>query len=383
MGKQKRVLLVSIIPASLTKDEAFYNLKELHDLVNAFHGKVIDYVLQNREVHDKGLYIGSGKLSEIAELVAVKKIDIVVLNAIVKPSHIFEMTNQLRKANTAIKVWDKAELILEIFSQHANTAEAKLQIKLAAMYHMGPRIYGMGEVMSRQGGGIGTLGVGETNTELMKRHWQKQIKNVKDKLLKLSIEREKQLQRRVKIGLQTVSLIGYTNAGKSSLFHHLTKKRAVINDALFVTLDSSIGKAKLPTSHKEILISDTIGFIKDLPHNLIEAFTSTLMESIHADLLLHVIDASDQDILRKIETVEEVLTNLGVQNKKRLYVFNKCELINNLERTHLKNLYMDFNPQFISAKEGIGVQHLLAAIEESLSTQNKHLLKKRKIIHIS
>lgn len=376
-------LLASIITRDTNDKEAFNDLKELKDLVESQGGTVKDFIVQRREVHDKGMYIGRGKILEIAELINKNNIDIVILNAIVKPGHIFEITSILSKSKREIKVWDRVDLILEIFSKHANTAEAKLQIELAAIRHMGPRIYGMGEVMSRQGGGIGTLGVGETNTELMKRHWQKEMKRTKDKLIKLSLDRERQLARREKVGFQTVSIVGYTNAGKSSLFNKLTGKKSAIQNALFVTLDSSVSKIILPKSKTPVLLSDTIGFIKNLPTELIDAFKSTLLESIHADLLLHVIDITDEDMPRKIKAVEDVLESLGIRNKKRVYIFNKIDAIEGqvIKKLLIKQ-YSDFYPQFISVKNGAGVQNIPEVIEECLNGTISNLLKKRKVIHV-
>lgn len=375
-------LLVSIIPHSVSDEETFNDLKELKALVEAHGGKVADYVIQRREIHDKGMYIGRGKIEEISAMIKQHNIDVVILNAIVKPGHIFEIKNILSKTKRTISVWDRVDLILHIFSKHANTAEAKLQIELASMRHMGPRIYGMGQEMSRQGGGIGTLGVGETNTELMKRHWRVQIKKTKDKLDKLSKDRERQLARREKIGFKTVSIIGYTNAGKSSLFNALTGKRKEVENALFVTLDSSVGKVKLPKTKSEILLSDTIGFIRNLPPELIDAFKSTLMESMHADVLIHVIDVTDEDIDRKIQAVEDVLTNLNIRDKKRIYVFNKTDKNKRLKTDDLAKRYADFYPQFISVRENIGVENVLSVVDDVLADKVTQLLKKRKKIHV-
>lgn len=385
VNQQKRFLLVSIVPQKKTKDELLKDLEELSDLVDTFGGKVWDLVIQRREVHDKGMYIGRGKVKEIGEKIKEQAIDVVVLNALVKPGQLHAIKNMLLEHNPKIHVWDRIDLILEIFSKQAHTAEAKLQIELAQMRHMGPRIYGMGQVLSRQGGGIGTLGVGETNTELMKRHWRDQMKKTQERLQKLSIDRERQLARRHKIGLKTVSIVGYTNAGKTSLFNLLTQKKNYVENQLFATLDTTVGKVVLPQSKHEILVSDTIGFIKNLPANLVEAFRSTLLESIHADLLLHVIDISDPDMHRKIDTVEKVLSDLALFDKRRIYVFNKTDVKHGREEKFLREDYEDFDPKFISVKTGAGIPELLITIENELHDKPIEQLqteKKVKQIHL-
>lgn len=366
-----RFLLVTIMPRKVTEEQILLDLTELQSLVETYGGNVSDIVVQKREVHDKGMYIGEGKLLEVKEKILSEKIDVIVLNAIVKPGHIYAILQQLEKTKKDIKVWDRVDLILEIFASHANTAEAKLQIELASMRHMGPRIYGMGMIMSRQGGGIGTLGVGETNTELMKRHWRVQMKKTKDRIQKHVASRERQMARRKKNGVKTISLIGYTNAGKTSLFNLLTGKTNIVQNALFVTLDSSTGRLYFPKERSDILLSDTIGFIRNLPPALIDAFRSTLLESIYADLLLLIIDASDKNMKEKIQTVENVLKELKLQNKKRLYVFNKIEE-GRVNQKKLQNEYRKFYPQFISVKQKKGIEALLKEIERELHTETPY-----------
>lgn len=373
MNEPKRFIVASILPSRLTEEEAFKDLKELKELIDAYGGEVVDYILQKREIHSKGHYLGSGKVQEISQRIKETEADAVILNAIVKPNHLFEMKNQFRKGNPNIEVWDRVQLILQIFSQHAETTEARLQIDLAAMEHMGPRIYGMGFVLSRQSGGIGTRGIGETNTELMKRHWRNQKKKIEDKLKKLREERERQLERRNKMGMKTVSIIGYTNAGKTSLFNLLTGKQKLVQDALFATLDSSVGKIFLPDTQEEVLVSDTIGFIRNLPATLIEAFESTLLESLHADLLLHVIDISDPDMERKIETVEKVLYALKVEDKPRFYVFNKIDQTHDKTIEEIHDHYEEYSPHFISVKNNKGIDTLLQNIERLIVSKKNFL----------
>src|SRR4051812_46069207 len=193
---QQRFLLATIQPRGVSDIQAFGPLRELWSLVESLGGTVVDVEIQKREVHDKGMYLGAGKMSDISQRLEVDEIDVVVLNDIVKPGHLYEMKTAWQKQKPEIDVWDRVDLILQIFSQHAHTAEAKLQIELAQMRHMGPRIYGMGVEMSRQGGGIGGRGIGETNTERMKRHWSAQMKKAEEKLTKMSGDRERQMQRR-------------------------------------------------------------------------------------------------------------------------------------------------------------------------------------------
>jgi GTP-binding protein HflX len=363
-SSQYRFLIASIIPHKLSEQEAFYDIKELRDLVDSYEGKVVEYVIQHREVHDKGPYLGTGKISEIADLVKEKSINVVVLNAIVKSGHIFDIKKTLEKVNPGIEVWDRVDLILHIFSRHANTTEAKLQIELAVMRHMGPRIYGLGYVLSRQGGSIGTRGIGETNTELMKRHWSSQIKKVEDKLEKHAHNRELQLERRRRAGMHTISIVGYTNAGKTSLFNLLTKRSDFVKDALFATLDSHVGKLFLPEFNEDVIVSDTIGFIHNLPAKLVEAFRSTLIESLSTDLLIHVIDAADPDIERKMKTVSLVLNELHVGSKPQLLVFNKTDLLSQDQLKELKKRFKNMSAIFISVRNKKDLNTLISEIQK-------------------
>lgn len=365
-GVKKRFVLVSIIPKGVSDEEIFEELKELKELIDSYGGQTVEFVLQRREIHDKGKYVGSGKIGEIAQIIKNERIDVVVLNGIIKPGHLFDLQRAFHLTSPSIKVWDRSDLILEIFAKHARTAEAKLQIELAAMRHMGPRIYGMGLILSSQGGGIGTRGIGETNTELMRRHWKIQMKKTKDKLAKLSKQRADQLKRRRKVGVPTVSLVGYTNAGKTSLFNLLSGKKKFADSTLFATLDSVTSKLFFQNGQKEAILTDTIGFIHNLPPMLIDAFESTLLEVVHADLLLVVIDCSDPSFRKKIEIVEKTLLSLPVTTPKRLYVFNKMDqAIDSKEK--IKREFSSYYPQFVSAKTELGITQLKNSIEYNLN----------------
>ncbi len=372
MSKVHRVVLVDVVDPHQHKDEAIKNLEELKSLVTTYKGIDIIDVIQHRSRPDKATFIGSGKAIELSDIVVDKNIDIVVVNAIVNPSVLFNLTQILWTKNPKIQVWDRVDLILNIFDLHAHTTEAKLQIEIARMQHMGPRIYGLGTTyFSRQGGGIGAKGGGETNIELMKRHWRDQIKKKKDELEKIARQHMTQLARRKNNNLVSVSIVGYTNAGKTSLFNLLTKKKKIVESALFVTLDSVSGRLYLPALQKEVTVSDTIGFIKNLPSSLIDSFRSTLMESIYADILLHVIDISDPKMNEKIEIVEQILYDIGVQSKKIIYVFNKIDAYEGdgkLILTEIKNAYSHFSPQFISVTTDYGIKKLITEIEKNLSS---------------
>jgi GTP-binding protein HflX len=207
----------------------------------------------------------------------------------------------------------------------------------------------------------------------MKRHWRNEIKKVTDQLAKITKSREQQLSRRKKAGFHIISIVGYTNAGKSSLFNLLTKKNILVEDALFATLDSSIGKIYIPQIQKEVLITDTIGFIRNLPPRLINAFKSTLMESMHADVLLHVIDASDHEMDLKIQVVDEILQDLGRQMEDVIFVFNKIDKALTIDKEELLNKYYQYSPIFISVKEEKGIEGIFEVVSERLLKHSKNV----------
>lgn len=362
-----RFLPIHVINPRANKERAVDTGEELESLIDTLGGKIVDRVVQKLDNPDNATFVGKGKVLEVAKIVEEKNIDVVVLNNTAKPRQVHNLKTALLSANPRIEVWDRVDLILHIFDKHAVTKEAKLQIELARMRYMGPRIYGMGLVLSRQGGGIGTSGVGETNTELMKRHWRTEVKKISEELEKLNTDREKRIDRRKREGFKTVSIVGYTNAGKSSLFKTLTGKDVLIEDALFATLDSAIGEVYISQISQKVLITDTIGFIRNLPPRLIQAFKSTLLESIHADIVIHLIDASDPEIFEKIIVVEDILDSLGIEQKRLLYVFNKIDKISKEELYSLRSQYKKESSVFISVKEGVGIEEILQKIAELAS----------------
>lgn len=358
MTYKPRCILLQVITPHYHQDIAVRNMHELEMLVDTFGGVVVEKSVQHRVHPDPNTYIGSGKLNWLLEKVVAEKIDIVVLNAIVNSGQLFRLEQALWKVNTRIKVWDRVDLILSIFEKHATSTEAKLQIELARMQHIGPRIYGLGKTeLSRQGGGIGTRGLGETNIErerrTIKRVQQKIYKQLKD----LAKTRTARIRERQEKGVKTVALVGYTSAGKTTLFNVLTQKNKTADAGLFTTLDSTLGRLKVAQYDPSILVSDTIGFIDELPPVLIDAFQSTLLESVHAKVLVHVIDASDHNYVDKISVVDEILKKLKVVVTPIL-VFNKIDLLSKSKRDLLQEQYSEQECYFISAKERNGIQKL-------------------------
>lgn len=344
-----KVILVDIIPPQTSPEDSLARLNELERLLSTYGGFVVVRKIQRRHIPHYKTYIGKGKVDEILNIAINEKVDYLVINNILKPEQLYNLEFEFEKHG--IKVWDKIDLILEIFAKHATTKEAKLQIELASLKHLGPRTSKMGLELMRQGGGIGTRGKGETNIEVMKRHIRRREQNIKEQLEKIEKNQASQRQNRRNVGFKTAAIVGYTNAGKSQLLKSLTNKEVKVMDQLFATLDSRIGKVFLPEIQKCCLISDTIGFIRDLPPELIDAFHSTLAETIHADLILHVIDTDDLDMHWKIEIVDDVLKKLNCDKKKMICIFNKIDLLHPGQVKDLTNKYGNPDSVFISAKE--------------------------------
>ncbi len=344
-----KVILVDIIAPDTTPEDSLARLTELDRLVSTYGGFVIIRKIQRRQLPNYKTFVGKGKLDEIEETALKEKVDFIIINNLLKPEQLYNLEKRFEKAG--IKVWDKIDLILEIFAKHATTKEAKLQIELAKLRHLGPRIAKMGTELMRQAGGIGTRGKGETNIEIMKRHIRSREQHIKKQLKKIEKNQEGQRKKRRNTGFKTAAIVGYTNAGKSQLLTSLTNKKVKVKDELFATLDSRIGKVYLPEKNACCLLSDTIGFIRNLPPELVEAFHSTLAETIHADLILHVIDADDLDMEWKIKVVDEVLKKLNCETKKTIYIFNKIDLLKDVQVDELAEDFKKLSPVFVSASE--------------------------------
>ena len=353
MNSPLPVIIVDIVPKDVSPEEGFERLEELENLVTTFGGFVVVKKVQRRGMPDYATFVGKGKIEEIINDGKALGAKLVIVNNILKPGQVYRLGEILRKAK--MEAWDRVDLILKIFSKHAKSAEAKLQIELAAIRHTGPRIFGLGLDLSRQGGGIGTSGIGETNIERMKRHLKEHEYKISKKLEHLEKVRTQHRKHRERLDYKAVAIVGYTNAGKSHLMRALTKKDALVANKLFATLDTQIGQLYLPDSHGKghtVMLSDTIGFIRDLPPSLIKSFKSTLEEAIHANLILHVIDYSDPKMLDKIATVQDILLDLQVKDTLQIFVLNKIDLPSPFSQQEIQQQFQDHRPVFVSAQTG-------------------------------
>lgn len=355
-----RFLILEVINPQNQTEWVLNAMAEAEQLVKTYGGDIITKEVQHRVKPHPNTYVGTGKVEWLLQTVKDQEIDVVVVNNIVNSGQLFRLEKALWKVNTRIKVWDRVDLILNIFELHAKSTEAKLQIELARIQHAGPRIFGLGGTeLSRQGAGIGTRGLGETNIEKERRLIKDRTRKLKKELKKLSKRQHQRIQQRQQQGMKTVALVGYTSAGKTTLFNQLTHKKKQTNQQLFTTLESVVGRIEGAPSMDEVLVSDTIGFIENLPPFLVETFRSTLFESLEATVVLHVIDASDPHMTEKIRAVEEILDDVGVE-QARLFVFNKLDLVEAEELEKLRAQYPE--AAFVSAQMGDGVEELVERV---------------------
>ena len=299
-----------------------YNeLHELRELAKSAGARIVGEVVQRRQRPDPATYIGKGKVEELRELVLEEGVDVVIFDDDLSPSQ----ANNLEESLDT-KVVDRTGLILDIFARRARTKEGKLQVELAQLDYRLTRLAGHRSYLSRLGGGIGTRGPGETKLEMDRRQIRHRISTLRDDIEHIRKHRQLHRERRRKDRLPLVSLVGYTNAGKSTLFRALSKEETLVSNRLFSTLDTLIRRIQLG-GNCPVLISDTVGFIKKLPHQLVSAFRATLEEVVEADLILHVLDASDPDRDEKHQVVLDVLQEIGAADHPRLTVYNKADLL--------------------------------------------------------
>ena len=339
-------------------------LDELARLVEAVGANPVERILIRVQRYNPATLIGPGKLEELARIVEEDEAEVVVFDEELSPAQVRNLEEAL-----GARVMDRTELILEIFAQRAKSREGKLQVELARLYYLLPRLPGKGKQLSRLGGGIGTRGPGETKLEVDRRTINRRIYAIKRKLEKVRRSREVRRRARRRLPYPQVSLVGYTNAGKSTLLNALAGSSVEVADQLFSTLDTTTRLIRLPDGGA-FFLSDTVGFIRRLPHQLVEAFKATLEDVREADLLLHVADASHPEVLEQIEAVERTLYEIGAHRKPALLVLNKADLVDDARRI-LRLVGERRDAVVVSALERRGLDELLSRIQDMLFGQYK------------
>lgn len=362
---QQRALLVGLIRSKGEQARGEASLEELALLTETAGSEPIESVLVRRERPTAATFVGSGKLQELVSISNAEDIDVVVFDNDLSPA-------QQRNLQQAFQcdVVDRVALILDIFAQHADTKEGMLQVELAQLRYLLPRLRGKGIELSRLGAGIGTRGPGETKLETDRRRILDRIRKIESLLKDAERSRSTRSKQRKRAGDPVVAIVGYTNAGKSTLFNRLTDAGVRVEDQLFATLDSTVRKLELPHGH-EALVSDTVGFVRDLPHEVIEAFKSTLEEVADADLLIHLVDASDANPDHQVASVHAVLDEIDANGVDEIIVFNKTDTIDTTTLDRLRAVHQD--ALFISAQTGAGVSELLDNVVEGLNAKTTEL----------
>ena len=361
----ERVVLIGVWTEG-SYEQVSRSMAELAALAETAGSQVLDGMVQRRDRPDPATYIGSGKLKELRQIVVDSGADTVICNGELSPSQLSKMESVVK-----VKVVDRTWLILDIFAQHARSREGKAQVSLAQMQYMLPRLRGWGESLSRQsggrvgsqGGGIGTRGPGETKLETDRRRIGKSMAKLRREIAQMHTARLTQRSSRQRSAVPSVAIAGYTNAGKSSLLNRMTGAGVLVENALFATLDPIVRQAKTP-SGREYTLVDTVGFVRELPHQLVEAFRSTLEEVADADLVLHVVDGSDPDPEGQLTAVRSVLAEIDASNIPELVVINKADAADPFVLDRL--LLREPNSIVVSALTGQGIEELLARIEKAL-----------------
>ena len=361
---QERAVLVGLNADCFTKAQTATDetLEELEALLETAGGFCTGKVLQNRHTPDAHSFIGEGKAQEVRMLVEATASTMVVFDNELSPGHIRALEEIL-----GVTVLDRSALILDIFAQRAKTKEGRLQVELAQYQYLLPRLSGMGKSLSRQGGGIGTRGPGETKLESDRRHIRERINRLEEELEQVRKVRSVQRERRMKNSVPVVALVGYTNAGKSTLLNQLTGAGIPANNRLFDTLDTTSRQLEV-SDNLNVILTDTVGFIAKLPHHLVNAFRATLEELEYADLLLHVIDASDPNRQEHIEVVDKLIAQLAKSDTPVLKVYNKADLV------YPEDIPAGQDVVPVSAKRGMNMDGLLKAIEQALGHSRHHVV---------
>ena len=360
----ERAVLVGLNASCFTEEETATEstLDELEDLLETAGGFCTGKILQNRHTPDPHSFIGEGKALEVKMLAEATESNMVVFDNELSPGNIRALEEII-----GVTVLDRSALILDIFAQRARTKEGRLQVELAQYKYLLPRLSGMGASLSRQGGGIGTRGPGETQLESDRRHIRERINRLEEELEQVRKVRAVQRERRMKNSVPVVAIVGYTNAGKSTLLNKLTGADIPANDRLFDTLDTTSRQLRV-SDDLDVILSDTVGFIAKLPHHLVNAFHATLEELEYADLLLHVIDASDPQLEKHIAVVNRLISKLAKPETPVLKVYNK------VDRVYYEDIPRGKDIVAISAKKGMNMDGLLKAIENALARSRHHVL---------
>jgi len=377
--RQERAVLVGVILPRSTADPRD-PLGELASLAQTAGAKVVGQILQRRHKIDAGTYVGSGKVIEIADLAVQQQADVVIFDNDLSPGQIGALERTINKHADSprlegIKVLDRSELILDIFATRAQTHEAKLQVELAQMQYTYPRLTQMWNHLERIAGGapagIGTRGPGEQQLEIDRRLVRKRVDRLKDEIARIQRRKSREVAARTADHF-TICIVGYTNAGKSTLFNTLTAAGTYADDKLFATLDTKTRSWKVDRG-VQVLLSDTVGFVRDLPHNLVASFKATLEEAVHADLLLHVLDVGHPHAQQQFDSVHEVLTQIGVSEKPEILLLNKIDTPEGQEKfPEWRTLHPQAIP--ISAKSGRGIGDLHEAVEKIVRGQLAEVL---------
>lgn len=360
----EKVILIGVW-SSGTLTEAENSLRELAALAETAGAQVLDGVLQRRNLPDPATYLGKGKAQGLRDLAKSLGADTVIANTELSPSQRRALEDVVK-----IKVIDRTAIILDIFAQHAKSKEGKAQVELAQLEYLLPRLRGWGESMSRQAGGqaaggvgIGSRGPGETKIELDRRRINTRMAKLRREIAGMKSARDTKRAKREKSRIPKVAIAGYTNAGKSSLLNRLTKAGVLVENALFATLDPTVRRHETPDG-REYTLADTVGFVRNLPHQLVEAFRSTLEEIAAADLIVHVVDSTDPNPMGQIETVRGVIADFDASSIPELVVFNKADLIARDREIELRGLVP--RAVFVSAKTGLGIENLASEIAAAL-----------------
>ena len=350
--RPERAFLVSVDTGEF---DAEASMSELYELTESAGAQPVGAMIQKREKPDGATCIGSGRLEELKEVCQSQEIDLIIFDCELSPTQIRNL-----EFETEVRIIDRTMLILDIFASRARSREGKLQVELAQLKYLLPRLTGKGAAMSRLGGGIGTRGPGESKLETDRRHIRRRLESLREQLAQVEQHRNQLRRRREKEGIITAAIVGYTNAAKSTLMNTLTDAGVLAEDKLFATLDPTSRALKLPNGVSVMLI-DTVGLVRRLPHHLVEAFHSTLEEAALADMILNVCDASSPEAQVHLEVTRKLLADLGCTGRPVIPVMNKCDLV-----PSLLDIPMIGNAVRISAKTGEGIGDLLAAVEENL-----------------